>query len=88
MVPRLSTPSDRQVLCIPQVETFQFEAIPAQKPLLKALHVLRQMNRDEWTEVPPTRRAPLCPPSGRRLFSLTRASTAVITSYVLCQNSV
>ena len=34
------------------LETFQFEAIPAQKPLLKALEVLRQMNRDERTEVP------------------------------------
>jgi len=34
------------------LETFQFEAIPAQKPLLKALHVLRQMNREERTEVP------------------------------------
>lgn len=34
------------------IETFEFEAIPAQKPLLKALDVLRQMNRAERTEVP------------------------------------
>jgi len=33
------------------LETFQFEAIPAQQPLLKALEVLRQMNREERTRV-------------------------------------
>jgi hypothetical protein len=32
--------------------TFQFEAIPAQQPLLKALEVLRQMNREQRTRVP------------------------------------
>ena len=33
------------------LETFQFEAIPAQKSLLKALDALRQMNREERTVV-------------------------------------
>jgi hypothetical protein len=35
------------------LETFQFEAIPAQQQLLKALEVLRQMNREEQKRVPP-----------------------------------
>jgi len=34
------------------VETFQFEGIPTQKPLLRALDTLRQMNREERTAVP------------------------------------
>ena len=34
------------------LEIFQFEAIPAQQQLLKALEVLRQMNREEQTRVP------------------------------------
>ena len=34
------------------LDTFQFEAVPAQKPLLKALDTLREMNRQEQTEIP------------------------------------
>ena len=34
------------------LETFQFEAIPAHKLLLTAIDVVRQMNRDNQTEVP------------------------------------
>jgi len=34
------------------LETFQFEAVPAQEPLLKALDTLREMNRQERTEIP------------------------------------
>lgn len=34
------------------LETFQFEGIPAQKQLLKALDTLRKMNRQEQAEVP------------------------------------
>jgi hypothetical protein len=34
------------------LETFQFEGIPSQKPLLKALDILRQMNREERTVIP------------------------------------
>ena len=34
------------------IETFQFEGIPTQKPLLRALDTLRQMNRDERNVVP------------------------------------
>ena len=34
------------------LETFQFEAIPAQKGLLKALDVLRQMNRQQDNQIP------------------------------------
>jgi hypothetical protein len=34
------------------LESFRFEAIPVQKPLLMALDVLRQMNRDNQTEGP------------------------------------
>jgi hypothetical protein len=34
------------------IETFRFAGIPLQKPLLKALDTLRQMNREERTIVP------------------------------------
>ena len=34
------------------METFQFEGIPTQKPLLRALNTLRQMNSEKQTIVP------------------------------------